>query len=224
MSAKKILDKKYEQISASKKLKRKKIPVIYFETDYQSALMVSANLQKENLNPIDEVCAVIQLIIINFGMTGTEVKLFLTRMSNFEMGRIKEFSIEEKNKRDAIIELLEKTGKFNLFTLLGKMRVLNINPLLSEAVKDNHMPYTVALALNKLKDENQLKKMIKGYFINHPTLKYVKDKVRDLLGEANQPNPLEKFSINSKKFKKLPPKKQAEIKQKISEIESLLAG
>jgi ParB family chromosome partitioning protein len=228
----KIKGDKYERISgfrrieACKKLEWEKIPAIVTEANDKEALMlmISENLQRENLNTFDEVCSVIHLIALNLDMTEDEVKSFLIKSSNLETGRIKSFSIEEKDTKDEITELLDKIGKYNLFTFLGKMRVLNLNPLLITAIRQNHMPYTIALVMNKLKDEAILKKMIEAYFIDYPPIQYVKENVNELLGEDEQPNPFAPISKKVKKFYSLPVEKQDFIKQKISEIQSALAG
>jgi hypothetical protein len=86
------------------------------------------------------------------------------------------------------------------------------------------MPYSIALAINKLKDDEQLKKMIQGYFVDYSPLQYVKEAVKAILGEDEKPNPFAKVSRSTNKFYKLPVEKQSEIQQKLSEIEALLAG
>jgi ParB family chromosome partitioning protein len=229
----KIKGDKYERISgfrrieACKKLEWEKIPAIVTEADDKEALMlmISENLQRENLNTFDEVCSVIHLIALNLDMTENEVKNFLTKTGNQERGLlVNNFSIEEKDTKDQIIELLDKIGKYNLFSFLGKMRVLNMNPLLITAIRENHMPYSIALAINKLKDDEQLKKMIQGYFVDYSPLQYVKEAVKAILGEDEKPNPFAKVSRSTNKFYKLPVEKQSEIQQKLSEIEALLAG
>jgi ParB family chromosome partitioning protein len=211
-------------------------------------LMISENLQRENLNTFDEVCSVIHLIALNLDMTEDEVKNALTKVGNQERGLIiNNFSIEEKDTKDEIIELLDKIGKYNLFTFLGKMRVLNLNPLLITAIRENHMPYSIALAINKLKNDTDLKKMIQGYFVDYSPLQYVKEAVKAILCEDEKPNPFAKVSRSTNKFYnspkgapvsfkeeeahqvffktyKLPVEKQSEIQQKLSEIEALLAG
>jgi ParB family chromosome partitioning protein len=229
----KIKGDKYERISgfrrieACKKLEWEKIPAIVTEANDKEALMlmISENLQRENINTFDEVCSVIHLIALELDMTEDEVKSFLYKTRNQESGQlVKSLSIKEMDTKEEIISLLDKIGKYNLFTFLGKMRVLNLNPLLITAIRQNHMPYTIALAMNKLKDDDQLKKMIAGYFVDYSPLQYVKEAVKAILGEDEQPNVFNKISRENKKFYKLPSEKQDAIKQKLSEIEALLAG
>ncbi len=214
----------YRRIEAVKKLGWKEVDAIVVDVDEKTALliMLSENIQREDLNPYDEVVSLLQLIAINLDMEEKEIKSFLYKIKNYLSGNIKELSEEEKQMKDVIDGILSKTGKYNFQGFINRLRVLNLHPLIIEAMRTKKLSYSHAVELNKIKDEKTLKKLIKETIEKRLSKDELIKKINAIRGNEIKANPFKEVSKKLRYFHKLPPEKQILIEQKIKEIQQIL--
>ncbi|MFN8578572.1 MAG: ParB/RepB/Spo0J family partition protein [Candidatus Sericytochromatia bacterium] len=214
----------FRRLEALKKLGEEKVKAIVIETDEKTALliMLSENIQREDLNPYDEVVSLLQLISVNLDYTEEEVKSFLYRIKNYTSGNIKDLSQDEKEIKETIDNILSKTGKYNFQGFINRMRVLNLNPLLIEAMRSKKLPYSHAIELNKIKDDNLLKKLIAEVIEKSMSKDELINKIKSIRGTDVILNPFKDFSRKLRFFNNLPKNKQSLIEEKIKEIYKIL--
>jgi ParB family chromosome partitioning protein len=214
----------FRRLEALKKLGLEKVKAIVIDTDEKTALliMLSENIQREDLNPYDEVVSLLQLISVNLDYTEEQVKSLLYRIKNYTSGNIKELSEDEKDIKETIDNILSKTGKYNFQGFINRMRVLNLNPLIIEAMRNRRLPYSHAVELNKIKDEEILQKLISEVIEKNMSKEELINRIKSIRGTDVTLNPFRDFSRKLRFFNNLPKNKQSLIEEKIKEIYKIL--
>jgi len=219
----------YRRIEAMKLLEETEIPTIVLENISDSdamLMMVSENLQRENLNVYDETVALLEYLAVSLHKTVSEVKSFLFKIKNFYGSKIKDLTDEEKENHDFINAILQRTGKFTIQTFVNRLRVLNLNELLIEAMRDNKITYSIAIELQKLKDETKIDNIIKEIVEQGMTTKDIIDRVGLLNGgtERSRVSVLTTFKkvFNESKFNKLSVDKKDEIRELLEKIQRIM--
>jgi ParB family chromosome partitioning protein len=214
----------FRRIEAVKRLGWEKINAIVIESDEKTALliMLSENIQREDLNPYDEVVSLLQLISVNLEMNEEEVKSLLYRIKNYLSGNVKDLSEMEKDTKEQINGILAQTGKYNFQGFINRLRVLNLNPLLIEAMRTKRLPYSHAVELNKLKDETVLKKLLNEVLERGIPKEELITRIKSIRGNTVKANPFTDISRRLRYFHNLSDEKQSLIEKKIKEIELLL--
>lgn len=214
----------FRRLEALKKLGNDKVKAIVIDTDEKTALliMLSENIQREDLNPYDEVVSLLQLISVNLDYSEEQVKSLLYRIKNYTSGNVKELNSEEKEVKETIDNILSKTGKYNFQGFINRMRVLNLNPLIIEAMRTKKLPYSHAVELNKIKEESVLKKLINEVLDKNISKEELINKIKSIRGTEVTLNPFRDFSRKLRYFNNLPKNKQSLIEDKIKEIYQIL--
>jgi ParB family chromosome partitioning protein len=216
----------FRRIEAVKKLGWDRINSIVLDIDEKLALliMLSENIQREDLNPYDEVLSLLQLIAVNLDLTEDEVKSLLYKIKNYVSGNIKELTEDEIETKEIINQILSKTGKYNFQGFINRLRILNLNHLIIEALRNKEIQYSHAIQLNKIKDEKLLKNLINQVI----TKKLSKDDLIEIIKNLTQSidkNSAELFSTITKKLKninKIHKDKLPLVEAKIKELIILL--
>jgi len=168
-----------------KLLEKSYIPAIILEniSDADATLMmVSENLQRENLNVYDETVALLEFISISLVKNTDQIKSFLFKIKNFYGGKIQELSEDEKESHELINKILERTGKFNIQTFINRLRVLKLEQVIIDAMRDNKITYSIAIELQKLKDTSVIQQIIDEIVERGMTTKEIVERVGFLNG------------------------------------------
>ena len=219
----------YRRIEAFKRLKLENIPAIVLTNiDDTTAMMItlSENVQREDLNPFDEINSLLHLIALSLNMTEEEVKTALIRIENNDKGHIKVFSLDDQEIKKAVEEILDKVVNYKLPGLVKKLSILKLNPILIEAIKKNNIPYTFALLLNRVKNIDNMKGLLKETLQQPTSYKLLAEKVKIVNDDGNldEPNPCIDIIKKLKHFDKIPKEKRVKLMLKIEEIKALLAS
>lgn len=219
----------FRRIEAMKLLEKNYIPAIILEnvSDADATLMmVSENLQRENLNVYDETVALLEFISVSLDKSTDQIKSFLFKIKNFYGGKIQELSEDEKESHELINKILERTGKFNIQTFINRLRVLKLDEVIIDAMRDNKITYSIAIELQKLKDLSLIQKIIDEIVERGMTTKEIVERVGALNGgnERARISPFTeiKNALNDKKYKKLSSDNQAEVDQLLKRLKELL--
>lgn len=219
----------FRRIEAMKLLEKKEIPAIILEniSDADATLMmVSENLQRENLNVYDETVALLEFVAVSLNKSTDQIKSFLFKIKNFYGGKIQELSEEEKESHELINLILERTGKFNIQTFINRLRVLKLDQIIINAMRDNKITYSIAIELQKLKDSSKIQEIIAEIAERGMTTKEIVDRV-ELLNGGNERARLSRFKeikniLNDAIYKKLPVDSKKEVDQLINRLQELL--
>lgn len=219
----------YRRIEAIKLLEREVIQAIVLEniSDSEALLMmVSENLQRENLNVYDETVALLEYLSVSLSKPTDEIKSFLFKIKNFYGGKIQSLSEEEKESHELINTILQRTGRFNIQTFINRLRVLKLEQIIIDAMRDNIITYSIAIELQKLKDLSKVKELIDEIVEKGMTTKDLTERV-GLLNGGNERARLSPFAdlkkiLNDKKYKALVAEKKEEVDGLLSKLKELL--
>ena len=122
--------------------------------------------------------------------------------------------------------ILERTGKFNIQTFINRLRVLKLDQIIINAMRDNKITYSIAIELQKLKDSSKIQEIIDEIAERGMTTKEIVDRV-ELLNGGNERARLSHFKeikniFNDAVYKKLPDESKREVDQLISRLQELL--
>ncbi len=208
----------YRRIEAYKLLERKTIPTIILKnvSDKQALLlMTTENMQRENLSLYDETLALIDYVAVSLEVSPEEVERLLNRFKNFKSGvLINSIDTVEKDKYYKIEEILKKTGKIAIGTLINRLKKTKVQKLLQISLSRGEMTFAVAQVLNTIEDEEVLStaidKVLKENLSKRETMQYIKT----LIPNSQDKNEND-FSKKIKDVGKLKLEKLSSEKQKV---------
>lgn len=221
----------FRRIEATKLLDKKEISAIILEniSDADATLMmISENLQRENLNVYDETVALLEFISISLNKATEEIKSFLFKVKNFYGGKIKELSDEEKVSHEFINKILERTGRFNIQTFINRLRVLKLESIIVDAMRENKITYSIAIELQKLKDISKIQELIDEIVEKGITTKELVNRVGGMNGGVDRarlsPFTEVKKILDNKRYKKLSQENKEEVDTMIKRLKDLLGA
>ena len=176
---------------AAKKIGLKEVPVKILAIDNEQALQIALveNLQREDLNPIEETESILQLLSIRLDKPIAEISSLLHRMLDEVKGKVPH-NVMGSN----MVKVVE-----DLFTVLGRMDwksfVVNRLPLLKlpsevlEALREGQIAYTKAISISRVKDEQKRRKILDEAIQNNLSLNEIKTMVNELKPSSNKKVP-----------------------------------
>lgn len=232
----------YERISGFRRIEAFKInnyteiPAIILDniSDATARYMRnSENLKRENINPYDEIYSIIENIALSLDISFKETISFLNKIKNHNSGKTS-FSDTDKDMYVSISEAVRNICKYEVGALIERLIILNMNSIILEALQENELNYSQAKEINKIKDDEIVKKLL--YFIKNKssTITELREKIRELLPQKNKNNEsilkkaLSKPLFQERDYKKLDSgnkaradkllKEMYEIKMKLDEL------
>lgn len=170
----------YRRIEAYKILKRTTIPAIVLKniSDEEALLlMTTENIQREDLSIYDETLALLDYIGVSLQIGTDEVLKLLNRYKNFSSGVINLTQIEKDNY-EKVESILAKTGKITINTLVNRLSMLNVHPLLKQKLSEGSLSFSNAQILNKISDDallsSSIDKVISESYSKRETYSFVK--------------------------------------------------
>ncbi len=228
---------KYELIAGERRLKAAKmaglteVPIISRILDDQQALQVALmeNLQREDLNPVEETEGILELLAIALSVPQGEVISLLRQASNARA--------RDRDLKDNVILQLEKVE--SVLAIIGKFTAesfrVNRLPLLAlpedvlEELRQGKLEYTKARAIARVKDDGERKALLKDAIAKNLSLSQIKEQITALLKEEGEKQPetiQQQFSGIYKQIQKSKvwndPKKQRKLEKIMSDLRALL--
>lgn len=213
------------------------VPVTIRELTDLEALSIALveNLQREDLNAVEETEGILHLIALRLEVSQDEVVNLLYRMLN-----------DISRKTNNVISQPEAEAIKAVFTELGLMGwesfVSNRLPLLKlpteilEAMRSGQIEYTKARAIARVPDEEKRKQILEEAIVNRLSLSEIKLKIKEI-GQQTQSDSSTNTEITSTKeladetFRRLKksqawddPKKKAKIEKLLLQLNTLIEG
>lgn len=228
-------DGKYELVAGERRLRAasqaglEAVPVISRELNNQQALQVSLmeNLQREDLNPLEETEAVLELLALSLQIKPGEIVSILHSSYNAKQ-RGQELNQNVLIQLEKIENLLTEIGRFNSGTFRSsRLPLLKLPSEILTALRSGKIEYTKAQAISRIKDDRSRKRILKEALDQNLSLSQIRQKVRSLQSEGKSVDSLQsrmkRVYMRFKKVKTLEdPKKKKRIEKLMEQLESLL--
>lgn len=194
----------------------------------------SENLNREDLNTYDETLSILEHIQIFCNFKDIEaVKSFINKVKNFQNGK-SSLNDEEKELHKKVSEVFERIGKFDIITFVDRLSVLNLHPLIKQALIDDKISYTQAKVIkSSLKEDSEIIKILDILKSKKLSVSELKECIKSLkvssgktiIGAGNISNfdkvNLKSKSLSKKAYSKLDEPSKKFVDEKLSEIEKL---
>jgi ParB family transcriptional regulator, chromosome partitioning protein len=218
---------------AAQELGLKEVPIVAREFSDREALQVALieNLQREDLNPVEETEAVMELLALDLGVEQGEVVSILNQAANAQKRGL-ELTENVFRQYEQIENLLKGIGRFTAQSFRSsRLPLLNLPEEILETLRQGKLEYTKARAIAQVKDESQRKKLLKQVVAKDLSLIQVREQVAQLNvvpeGEENPEVTLrarvDELLRRVKRSKVWDdPKKHRKLEKALAELEGLL--
>lgn len=228
-------DGKYELVAGERRYRAAKtvglaeVPVTVRELTNNEALQLSLveNLQREDLNPVEETEGILQLLSLKLQKAVPEVTALLYRMTNESKGNVNR-NVTVSQEDNAVLELFTSLGvmKWESF-VRNRLPLLNLPEDILEALRQGCIAYTKAQAIAQIKDEQKRKIFLEEAIQGTLSLADIRERINTLkpVPDAQSPKSLlQSVSTRLNKSKTVwnNPKKLKKLTTLLQQMESLL--
>ncbi|MBD2535548.1 ParB/RepB/Spo0J family partition protein [Nostoc flagelliforme FACHB-838] len=209
------------------------VPALILNVDDASALKLSLleNLQREDLNPIEETEGILNLLSWQMDCTVKEVIALLNRKAHLDKKKVEWSDENTENvfrKQWEIIESVFMTvGKLSPESFrVSRLPLLNMPIDVIEVLRSGQIEYTKARAIATLKDKAKRASLLKKAIAEKLSLADIRDWIKETK-DQEPPSLKREFKDISQKILKSSqwsdPKKAKKIASLLEQLESLLA-
>ena len=178
-------DKPYELVAGERRFRAaqlanlKELPVDIKELTDQQAMAVALeeNLNREDLNPIEETEGILQLLSLESGRGKTEITSLLYKM-------IKGRDVPT-NFQEVVHKVFESIKNLTWKTFArDRLRLLNLPEPILQAIKQGKLEYTKGIEIAKVKDQLLQDGLLNEAITNDLSIKQIKDRISQNKGKS----------------------------------------
>ncbi|MEO0966735.1 MAG: ParB/RepB/Spo0J family partition protein [Cyanobacteria bacterium J06639_18] len=183
-----LTQNKYELIAGGRRLRAAveagltEVPIVSKQLDDKQALEVALleNLQREDLNPVEEVEAILTLLTIQMNVTATEIKSILNEAANAKKRNL-ELTGNVSRQLETIENTLAVVGKFNAESFrTSRLPLLKLPFDVLEVLRQGKIEYTKARAIARIKSEQQRTELLEQAIAENLSLTKIKELIQQL--------------------------------------------
>ena len=206
------------------------VPVAVRELSDQEAVQLALveNLQREDLNPVEETEGVLELLTLTMGCSRAEISEALTQMATAQK-KGSELSGNVSRQIESIASVLNSTiGLTPESFRTSRLPLLNLPPDVLDALRQGSLEYTKARAIARVKDEQQREELLRQVLVRNLSLTEIKARLKELKPETEASAEqvlVERMAEITKRLKKSKAwserKKKERITKLLDELEKL---
>jgi len=168
---------------AAKELDFEEVPVVIKKLEDNQARQIALieNLQREDLNPIEETEGILELLKIELNLSDTsEVVSIIDHVLNSKRHNLEvtENVFSNYQKIEAIMAITSKLSPESFRT--SRLPLLNLPSDVLDYLRQGKIEYTKARAIARIKEESKRKALLKEACENNLSLNQIKDKIKEL--------------------------------------------
>jgi ParB family chromosome partitioning protein len=226
----------FELVAGERRLRAAKeaglieVPIITKELSDHQTLQIALleNLQREDLNPVEETEGILELLCIELDVNSGEVISILNQAANAKKRNLE--LTENVSRQLEIVELvLQGVGRFSAESFrTSRLPLLNLPDDVLETLRQGKLEYTKARAIAKLKDKDERRELLDKVLNENLSLSEIKQLVKELTpGKITAKEILNaKYSEIGKRLKNAQVwedvKKTKKLEKLLSDLEQLL--
>lgn len=173
--------------------------VLYLDDAQTLEIAVIENLQREDLNPVEETDAILSLLSLRLDMERQEVLGIVKVLYDESRGRTGNNDISE-GARMRTLEVFNAVGRFTAASFhTNRVPLLGLPSELIEAVRTGRLHYTKARKLARIDDSKIRKQLLKRAIEENLSLTDLEELIRDL---RQRPEPRENLSATLRQVKR----------------------
>lgn len=208
------------------------VPVAVRELDDREALELALleNVQREDLNPVEEAEGMLKLLEVRLDKSRGEVVSLLHRMRNEGKGKVTQNVLGSDEAR-AVEDGFAAAGLSWKSFVETKLALLNKPEDVLDAVRSGQLAYTKAMAIAAVKDEAERRELLKDAIARGLSLSQIRGRIGELRGTAGAGETNEtpekrmaKLAKRAKVAKWDDPKKRRKLEKLLGQLEELLDG
>jgi ParB family chromosome partitioning protein len=184
----KVAEDQFELIAGERRMRAarlaglKTVPVVIVEISDDKARQIALieNLQREDLNPIEETESLLELLAFELNVTKKQVVSLLYQLENAEKGR----SEVERQIFEKVERLFAMIGNIKWQTFVRtRLPLLGLPVDIVEAVRNGSLSYTKAMAVNGVKDDNLRSQLLAEALTQGHSVRVLKQRAKELSAE-----------------------------------------
>lgn len=218
---------------AALKLGLSEVPAVIRQLNDEEAIQLALieNLQREDLNPIEETEGVLQLLASKLNLPVKAVPALLYQMKNtfdkegaLRNNVIPSFRAEQEQKIQAVFQDLGLMSWLS-FTC-NRLPLLNLSEEILDAIRCGKIAYTKALAIARLKDESQRQALLDQAIKENFSLNQIRSYVQTVKLQSKSQSPKDTVTnlyrrlVQAKLWED--PQRWAQAQTLLNELEALL--
>ncbi len=158
------------------------IPAIVVDIDDREALeiAITENLQREDLNAVEETEAVLGLLEVTLGVPRKSVISLLQALYAEERGRASSRKIDAAHREEALA-VFRRVGRFGVASFVSnRLPILDFPSELLDAIRSGELEFTKAQAIARVGDKDDRRQLLKEAVEQHLTLSQIRRRITDL--------------------------------------------
>ena len=217
---------------AAKAAKMENIPVVVkkMSDDDATEIAILENLQRQDLNPIEETEAILDLISRRLGQSKATVISFLNRASHASLKSAD--NVIHTSEWITIESVFEIVGRFTPESFRSnRLPLLNLPDDILNELRSGSIQYTKAREVSKVKDIKSRQNLLSEVVANNMSLREIRERIREAKPKGTSQTGKEAKAPQSELFVNRIAGIQAKVKQstvwsnagRIEKIDSLLS-
>jgi ParB family chromosome partitioning protein len=230
------VDEKYEVVAGERRYRAAlesgltEVPVTVREMTDDQAVQYALveNLQREDLNPVEETEGILSLLAFRLECDLEEVTSKLYRMENEAKGKVTR-NVSGNSETEAIEQVFASLGRMNWQSFVRtRLPLLKLPGDILEALRAGRLEYTKAKAIAQVKDEAERHRLLDDAIYDFLSLSRIRERVKEAQVPSSEPPTVaERMGATYKLAKKQKvwndPKKRKKLESLLGQIEVLLS-
>ena len=170
------------RLRAAKEAGLTEVPIITKELSDLQTLQIALleNLQREDLNPVEETEGILELLSIELEVNSGEVISILNQVANAKKRGL-ELTENVSRQLEIIESVLSGVGRFSAESFrTSRLPLLNLPDDVLEILRQGKIEYTKARAIAKLKDDGERRELLDKVLNENLSLSEIKQLVKEL--------------------------------------------
>lgn len=228
-----IADDSYELVAGERRYRAAKqaglteVPVVVRELTDTEALQLALieNLQREDLNPVEETEGILQLLALKLDTDQTGVISLLNQLANTK--RELTDNVIRTEDQELIETVFAGIGRFSAESFrTNRLPLLNLPSEILDALREGRLAYTKAKVIAKVKDEEERKALLTEAIEQSLSIRGIRERVQGLKPQKPKDDFPSRWQQTGKRIKQTKvwddPQKKEKLEQLLEQIEELL--